>query len=306
MQDLHHTNMEFRALRSFTILADHLHFAKAAANLHLSQSALSVQIRNLEQDLKVELFIRNRRSVMLTPAGSVLLQDARRLLRDSALARSNVQRAARGQLGRLRIAFVSTAATEFIPSVVRTFKDNYPDVELTMRNLTTSHQVDAFRREEIDVGLVRLPLSTDQLWITPLHKEPFICFLPKNHALAKKARIHPSALSRELFVMYARAQAPGFYDRILRICNDSGFSPTSYQEAGEMQTILSMVASGLGVAILPRSASALGVTQLALRPLVGNWPPSELGLAAPTAMLRNPLFATFKRVVDGVFSSNLR
>jgi DNA-binding transcriptional LysR family regulator len=270
--------MELPWLYSFIVLADLLHFGRAATALNLSQSALSVQIRNLEASLKVTLFERDRRSVALTLAGQVFLEDVHRLLRELENAQRRAKRAAAGEIGELRIGFVTTAATRIIPRIVRYYKQHSPGVELKIRYMDTAQQIGALLHKEIDVGFLRLPLSATEIAITPLNQEPFVCFLPKRHSLAQNKRIAPEWLSSEPFILYERRQAPGFSDRILDICLRSGFSPLTVQEAGEVQTILSMVASEMGVSILPKSAAELGVKAVAVRPLVGNWPPAELGL----------------------------
>lgn len=275
-----------------------LHFSRAAAALHLSQSALSVQIRKLEAALQVSLFERDCRSVTLTAAGAIFREDVHQLLRGLEAARRKARRAAAGEVGTLRITFVSTAAVGIIPKVVRHYKRLFPGVELKMRNLPTAHQVAGLLRQEVDVGFIRLPCEAEEVVMTPLSQEPFVCFLPQDHPLAHLEQVDPRQLRREPFVAYERRQAPGFYDRILSICLDSGFSPEILQEASEMQTILSMVASGLGVAILPRSAGGLGVTEVVMRSLAGKWPPSELGVAMLRVSANNPLLSKFGAIVQ--------
>ena len=295
--------MELRWLQSFSALADVLHFGRAAACLNLSQSALSVQIRRLEAALEVTLFERNRRSVTLTVAGETFRVEVRQLLRGLETAKKKARRAAAGGVGTLRIAFVSAAAMRVIPRVVRHYKRHLPGVELKMRNLPTAEQAAALLRQEIDVGFIRLPFEVEGIAVAPLSQEPFVCFLPKGHPLVHLEEIDPRQLCRETFIAYERRQAPGFYDRILSICLDSGFSPVILQEAGEMQTILSMVASEMGVAILPRSAGALGVTEVVMRPLAGRWPPSELGVATLRATAaEDPLLARFQVIVRKMHS----
>ena len=289
--------MELRWLQSFSTLADLLHFGRAAAALHLSQSALSVQIRHLEAALQVTLFERDRRSVSLTQAGKTFREDVGPLLRGLEAAGRKARRAAAGEVGTIRVTFVSAAAMQIIPPVVRHYKRCFPGVELQMRNLPTVHQVAALLRQEADVGFIRLPFDAEEIAMAPVHQEPFMCFLPKDHPLARMERVDPRQLRREPFVAYARRQAPGFADRILSICLETGFSPEVVQDASEMQTILSMVASGLGVAILPRSAGGLGVTEMAMRPLAGEWPPSELGMATLRAAADDPLLKKLGEVV---------
>jgi DNA-binding transcriptional LysR family regulator len=141
--------------------------------------------------------------------------------------------------------------------------------------------------------IVRLPFAAAEIAVTPLSREPFLCFLPKRHPLTRHKKIAPQWLSTEPFILYERRQAPAFFDRILEICTRSGFSPLGVQEASEMQTILSMVASEMGVSILPKSASELGTKGVAMRPLAGNWPQSELGLAALCSTADQPLLRNF-------------
>ena len=289
--------MELRWLQSFLTLADTLHYGRAAAALHLSQSALSVQIRQLEGALRASLFERDRRSVTLTAAGTAFREDVHHLLQGLEAARRKVRRAAAGEVGVLRITFVSTAAMEIIPWVVRHYKERLPGVELQMRNLPSAHQVAGLLRQEVDVGFIRLPFEAEEIVVTPVHREPFVCFLPRDHPLADLEEVDPRQLRREPFVFYERRQAAGFYDRILRICLDSGFSPEVVQEASEMQTILSMVAAGLGVTILPRSAGGLGVGEVAVRPLAGEWPPSELGIASLRKAADDPLLLKFGEIL---------
>ena len=155
----------------------------------------------------------------------------------------------------------------------------------------------------MDVGFIRLPFEAEEIVVTPLHQEPFVCFLPKDHPLARAKEVNPQQLRREPFVAYERRQAPGFHDRILSICLDSGFSPAVLQEASEMHTILSMVAAGLGVTILPRSAGGLGVTEVAMRPLEGRWPPSELGIATLRSVRGDPLLIRFCEVVRNLLGT---
>jgi DNA-binding transcriptional LysR family regulator len=285
--------MELPWLYSFNVLADLLHFGRAAAALHMSQSALSVQIRNLEASLKVTLFERDRRSVSLTVAGQVFLEDVHRLLRELEDAQRRAQRAAKGELGLIRIGFVSAGTVRIIPRIIRYYKRNFPGVELRIRNLPTAQQIEALLRKEIDVGIVRLPIAAAEIAITPLSEEPLVCFLPKRHPLARYRKIAPQRLRSEPFILYERRQAPGFYDRILDICLRSGFSPLALQEAREMQTILSLVASEMGVSILPKSAAALGIKDVAVRPLAGRWPQSELGVATLRSSADEPRLRKF-------------
>ena len=167
-----------------------------------------------------------------------------------------------------------------------------------MRNLPTAQQAKALLTGDIDVGFLRLPFNATAISVSPLSEEPFVCYLPIRHPLAAQEQVHPSSLQHEPFILYERRQAPGFFDRILSICLDSGFSPIPLQEASEMQTILSMIASEMGVSILPRSAGALGLRDVAMRPLAGSWPSSEIGLAVLRSQAEEPLVRRFVEVAQ--------
>ena len=273
--------MELRHLRSFLAVAEHLNFARAAKSLNLSQPALSVQIRALEDDMAIALFVRNRRTTSLTPAGQVLIEEARQILRQAELAVSRARRAALGYVGTLRIGFISTAAGVMLPLLVPKFRELYPDVELELRNVLTRDQVVQLSDRSLDVGLLRVPINTssDEIQLTVLHREPFLLLLPGSHALAHKRQLRLEDLKNERFVMYTRRLAPGFHDLILGILNGAGFSPHIVQEASEMYTLASLVAAGLGVAIAPSSVSLHHTSGVVCRKLPRGLPVSEIALA---------------------------
>ncbi|WP_263380476.1 LysR family transcriptional regulator [Granulicella paludicola] len=245
--------MELKHLRSFLAVAERLSFIRAAEHLHLSQPALSSQIQNLEEELRVTLFFRTRRVVRLTPEGEVFVEEARATLARAEQAIVRVQKASRGEVGHLRIAFVSSAALEIVPRIVSTVRRKLPQVSLEIRNMRTSVQLQGLRDGTVDIGFVRLPLQHEDLNLRVINREPFAIVLPKSHPLAKRARVRLSDLRDELFVAYGRQWAPGFFDSIIRLCTDAGFSPNIVQETGEMFTAVALVAAGVGIAILPRA-----------------------------------------------------
>ena len=274
-------SMELRHLRSFLAVAEHLHFRRAAETIHLSQPALSVQIRALEEEIGLQLFVRNRRRTLLTPAGQVFLEEAREMVARSEQALARARRAALGQVGTLRIGFVSTAAALLIPPLVMRFRELYPDVELDLRNVLTADQVLQLSDGRLDAGLLLLPIAAqEQIETTVLHREPFILLLPASHSLARKRHVRLEQLRSANFVMYARKKAPAFHDRILGILNGAGFSPHVVQEASEMQTLVSLVAAGLGIAVAPFSIQLLHhLPGVVVRKLPRKLPLSEIALA---------------------------
>jgi DNA-binding transcriptional LysR family regulator len=249
---------DFRRLRYFVAVAEELHFGRASQRLRVSQPPLSVQVRNLERELGVSLFVRNRRRVALTEAGAVLLEDARRLLRQAELSVQHVRRAASGEIGHLSIGFVSTVDYSFLPSLVRRFRSKHPAVALTLLEMTADRQQEALRSGELDLGLSVLPSSTSDLESRPVVREPLIAAVSAKHPLASRGgSLNAVALAEENLVVFPRALAPGLFDAIISVCSKASFTPRIAQEAVQMQTILGLVAAGLGVALVPACMAML-------------------------------------------------
>lgn len=282
--------MELKHLKSFLAVAERLSFIRAAEHLHLSQPALSAQIQNLEDELGVKLLYRTRRVVRLTPEGEIFIEEARATLTRAEQAIQRVQKASRGEVGQLRIAFVSSAALEIVPRIVTLARRKLPEVSLDIRNMRTSLQLQSFRDNTIDVGFLRLPLQDDSLRLQIIHREPFVIALPASHPLARRDRIKLADLRSEPFVAYGRHWAPGFFDAIIRLCTDAGFSPNIVQETGEMYTATALVAAGVGVAILPRSIVLAQHKDVVLKPISRKLAISEIAVATrkdrDTPMLR--------------------
>jgi DNA-binding transcriptional LysR family regulator len=247
--------MEFRHLRSFLAVADALSFVRAAKTLHLSQPALTSQIQQLEEELGLELFFRNKRTVRLTDVGTVFVEEARAILDRTSKALERVQKASRGEIGMLRIGFVSSAALEVVPLIATAFRRRFPNVQLELTNLRTATQIEELSAKTLDVGFVRLPANHDGLDFTLIHSEPFVIALPRQHRFANKKTLHLADLANDRFVLYGRRWAPGFFDQITSMCIQSGFTPNVVQETGEMYTAIALVAAGDEVSILPKSVA---------------------------------------------------
>lgn len=292
--------MEFKQLRSFIAVARALNFSRAARELHLSQPALSAQIKALEEELGTMLLARNRRMVKLTAAGESLLADAEVLLQDAEDARQRALRVASGEAGHLRIAFVASAMPELVPAIVLAFRTRYPLITLELKNLPTVLQVEALEARALDVGFVRLPLTAPGLAITPLHSEPFALAICKSHRLARKQHLTVADLAGEPFVTYAQKWAPEFYQTWTGICRRAGFTPVITQETAEMDTALALVAAGMGVAILPAGVVNRHRRVLKVSPLNRETARSQIGIAVARGgsnPLRENLIALAKRVV---------
>jgi DNA-binding transcriptional LysR family regulator len=272
--------MELRQIRSFLSIAETLHFGRTAELIHLSQPALSLQIRALEEDLGVRLFERNRRKTTLTAAGVAFRDEAALALSqlDQAIRRAKL--AANGKLGLLRIGFISTAGSEIVPDIFRQFRELYPEVEFSLRAIPTADQVQMLETGSLDIGFLRLPIGEHStLDVVTVHRERFVLVVPTSHKLAKRKRVRLSEVSGQNFVMYERTYAPGFHDLIFGMLRDARIVPNVSQTAAELSTVISLVDAHMGVAILPLSAVKHSVASLVACDIVDRIPMSEIGMA---------------------------
>jgi DNA-binding transcriptional LysR family regulator len=259
--------MELRHLRYFVAVAEERSFTKAAQRLHVAQPPLSLQIQRLEQELGASLFDRSTQPIELTEAGRVLLDDARDVLLRASAAGNRARRAARGEIGRLTIGFIGSAGHEILPTLVRAYRAERPEVELIARDLSTAEQIAALHTDAIDVGIVRPPLSDAAISLQRLIAEPYWVALPEDHALARRKRIEIALLKDEPFVMEPQSIAPGFHDQMLGMCRKHGFLPSIRYEVAKIHVTLDLVAAGLGVAIIPASVSRLRAHGIVYRPI---------------------------------------
>jgi DNA-binding transcriptional LysR family regulator len=272
--------MELRQIRSFLSIAETLHFGRTAEMIHLSQPALSLQIRALEDEIGVRLFERNRRKTALTAAGVAFREDATGALLRLDQAVHKAKLAANGKLGILRIGFVSTAGNEIVPTIIRDFRDLNAEVEFSLRNILTMAQIQRLEAGSLDIGFLRLPIGEhSELEVVTVHREPFVLVVPLSHKLAKKKRVRLREASGQDFVMYERTYAHGFHDLIFGMLRDAGIIPNVRQTAGEMPTLISLVDSGMGVAILPASAVKRSVAAVVACEIADKIPMSEIGIA---------------------------
>ena len=254
--------MEFRQLRYFVATAQELHFGRAANRLHMTQPALSKQIRLLEQELGVELLARTKRTVKLTPAGQVLLKAAEAILGQTEAAILLTQRTARGETGRLRIGFTQTATFTILPELLRQFCDRFPDVELNLELMSTEAQVLALNQREIDIAFLHPPIDDRNLVIQPILEEDFLVVLPENHPLLVHDAIPLGALAEEAFLIHPRSEGPALYEGFMQLCYQAGFEPKIAKEVLSTHTRVCFVAAGMGVTFISehtRSTVGAGV-----------------------------------------------
>lgn len=245
--------IELRHLRSFLAVAETLHFGRAAARLHITQPPLTRQIQQLEEALGgVRLFDRSRRRVALTEAGESLVAEARQLLDRLGHAVEHTRRVARGEVGRLRIGFITPADYSVLPGLLGAFRRRFPDSGVELLESTGDEQLRLLQQGALDAGIL-IPDDRDPglAWM-PLYRERLVAVLPRTRPLARRRGAIPAkALRDEPFVLFPRTLAPSLYDRIIAYTRKAGFSPRVDQEARQMQTIIGLVAGGLGVSIVP-------------------------------------------------------
>jgi DNA-binding transcriptional LysR family regulator len=249
------TVIELRLWRQFVAVAEELHFGRAALRLHMTQPPLTQAIAHLEKLLAVRLFDRSTRSVQLTPAGAALVPEARELLARAQALSAQARAAAAGEVGRLRLAFVSTVGFSFLPQWVHAFRDQFPRVRLELIEATGDMQLDALARGEIDAGfMLHSPgFAPTGLARLVLDTEPLVVALPEHHGLAAQTQPDLADLLAEPLVMFPRRILPSLHDAIFGLYHSAGCLPVVAQEAIQMQTIVNLVSAGLGVAWVPES-----------------------------------------------------
>jgi DNA-binding transcriptional LysR family regulator len=274
---------ELWQLRYFVAVAERLHFGRAAAALHISQPPLSRAIRSLEERLGVRLFARSRRRVELTPDGARLLEEARRTLAQLERAVLELRGLAAGEQGRLRIGFVSLADYGVLPGLLKAFKSARPGVALALREMLSPEQAAALAAGELDFGLLLPPVAGDAaLDHIVVQQERFVVALPARHRFASgRGRLALAELAGEPMVMIPREIAPGLYDIVTGLAAGAGISLSVAQEAIQMQTVVSLVSSGLGAAIVPASVANLGRRGVAYREIADRHPKLDVWLAWP-------------------------
>lgn len=293
--------MELRHLRYFIAVAEELHFGRAAARLFIAQPSLSQQIRQLEVELGFPLLKRTKRSVELTDAGKVFLAAAQHILVQVQEAKRAAQRAYRGEVGRLVVGYISSSTYDLLPMILRAYRERFPHVEVALRELTTPAQVRALEENELQVGLLRLPISTPLVNVEVIRREPIVCVLPEEHPLTVHKRIAVPQLAHEQFVLQSRQHGGGYYVQVMKLCLASGFSPNVVQEVTETHTIVGLVAAGIGISLVPQSIRNIRSEGIVYRELEGTATMTEIALAwrrdAHSAIVQNFLMVARETII---------
>ena len=272
--------MDLRRIRHFVVLAETLNFRRAAERLHMAQPPLSVSIQKLEAELGTKLFSREPSGVTLTPSGHAVLKEARKLLFHGSQLSEMATHAQDGTGGILKIGFVGSAIHGLLQKLLPLFHAEYPGVELVLREATSLGIIQQLEDRVLDIGLVRVPLmQSSEAKLLQLEPDVFIAALPQGSRLANKQPLRLSDMAGESFVMYAPTHAAGLHSAALLACQQAGFIPKVSQQAIQVQTVLALVESGLGVALVPSIMQRYISDRILYRPLVDVLPASSIGLS---------------------------
>jgi DNA-binding transcriptional LysR family regulator len=294
-------SMELRHLRYFIAVAEELHFGRAAERLCIAQPPLSQQIQQLERELGFALFHRAHRRVQLTAAGALFLEEARQLLAHLEKGVQAGRRVARGEVGWLGIGFVGSATYDVLPAILSAFREQYPEVELVLRELVSARQAQALRERRIQVGFARPALQEEDLLSETIVREPLLVALPEAHPRAVADLLPLRALADEPFILFPRHPRPSYADYVHSVCEQAGFSPRTVQETAEIHTAISLVAAGLGITLVPASIRSLRRPGVVYRPLEAPLPMTELTVAYRREE-DSPVLHAFLRVARAVAS----
>lgn len=272
--------MELRHLRYFVAVAEERHFGRAAERLHMAQPPLSQQIRQLESELGVTLLRRTTRRVDLTDAGAAYLEKARGILEAVDEAGVEAQRVEAGLTGRLAVGCVGSATYSLLPTLARTLREQRPGLDFSFRGeMLVPDQVAALLAGEIDLALLRPPVDEPGLALHALRTERLIVALPEGHRLAGRRRVRVADLRQEDLVMHPARGRSVMHGLVTALCQEEGFLPRVRHEVAETSTLVTFVAAGLGVAVVPEPVAALGVPGTVYRPLASTRARVELAAA---------------------------
>jgi DNA-binding transcriptional LysR family regulator len=267
--------LETQDLASFAVLAEQLHFGRAAARLHISQPALSKRIRGLEDKVGGPLLVRNRRGVALTPAGTMFYKEARRIVRDVDVAFEAVRGATSGELGRLRLGVGMSTVLSLVPRALLKFRESSSGVGIEIADMPTLSQVEAIIAGRLDVGFVRLPVKHPLVSVRKVLTERLTI------ATAEKftGPLTMKSIQDQPFILIDRGVSATYHDHCISLCDRSGFTPRIVYEPNDTFTILNLVSAGIGVSLVPRAARAMHVSGVKFAPVHSSYAEWDIGMA---------------------------
>jgi DNA-binding transcriptional LysR family regulator len=261
------SRLELRHFRYAVAVADTLHFGQAAKRLHISQPPLSQQIRQLEEELGIQIFQRTKRHVQLTKPGEMFIQEARVILAQAEHAARVAERVGDGETGQLIVAVAGPPDTQFFIDVFRLFGQRHPRTRIALRSMSTTQQVDAIREGRIHVGFMVPPVDDPALATETAFHQPIAIALPQDHPLAARAYVPLSALAAERHIMFARHLGPHFFDSIVSACREVGFTLNVVHEVDNVHMACALVAAGLGVCFVPEGIGERPSSAMQVRPV---------------------------------------
>lgn len=275
--------IELRHLRYFLAVAEEMNFTKAAQRLHVAQPPLSVQIRDLEEMLSVALLDRSSRPFHLTEAGHYFKEECRRILSETDTAIEQTKRVGKGRQGWLGIGFIPSTLHGFLSDLLAEFRKGNANIEVVLRAMSRSEQVEALRSKRIHVGILRPKLETDEFVQTLVHRDAIAFACPEDHPFAKKKAVALSDLAQENFIAYDGGNRPSFFVSVIaKACQEAGFEPRVTMEVDQPITAMSAVSAGFGVSLVASSLAAVKITGCKIIPLAEPIP-------------QNPIFAIHRR-----------
>lgn len=261
--------MDLRHLRYFIAVAEEQNIGRAAARLHISQPPLTRQIQQLEEELGVLLFTRTPRGMELTPAGELLLDEARNIRALVEQATERTQRAGQGKLGRLDIGIFGSAIIDIIPKLLEAFRSAYPDVKVVLHSMNKNEQIEALRQRRISVGFNRIITPLPDIASELVTTESLLLAVNANHPLAEKTVVPFQSLADHPLVLFPTGSRPGLIDKVFGLCQQVGFVPQVSQEVGDVISAVALVARGFGTCLVSQSTSVLTLPGVVYRPLSG-------------------------------------
>lgn len=295
--------MNLRQIRQFIAVAEAASLRKAAERLHMAQPPLTVAVRRMETELGGQLFERTRRGMTLTPLGQAILEDARQVVFHADQLGKSAASAAQGLTGSLSIGFVGSATYTLLPRALPRFRKQYPMVTLDLRERTTTQILRDVEAGNLDVGLVRYPIfEPSAAQVTPVEHDVLVVVVPRGHRLGRKSKLKLRDLAAEPFIMYSSLAALNLRGHVMLICQSAGFTPIVAQEAVQVQTIISLVESGLGIALVPSISQRHAPDSVVFVPL--DAPARQLAVAL--AVVTRPQTATIPARHFTALLENLR
>lgn len=270
-------SLNLDALRAFVVLSDELNFGRTARRLHISQPALTKQIKRLEEQIGGRLFERTTGRVSLTAAGEALRDRSRELTHEASAWESFARQAVRGELGSLRIGFGIATLGDLLPRAVIAFRKTFPNVMLEMHDLASQAQMEGLLDGSIDLGFVRLPVTAPALELIPVLEEELLIVVARSRLT--NPHIVLQDLQHEPFVLISQSTSKTLRQHILSVCADAGFAPTIIQEVSELFTVLNLVRADLGVSLVPSAARRMRIPGVRFLPISTSAARWKIGMA---------------------------